>query len=223
MLGLDWQQEVVKAIPSILVAVVTLSLGWLVGQRLTVYWAIRQKRRELELAALTEFYRLYGEFFTVWKLWAYCQNSNLDLALPDFTRWELLKRASTSEGALESLLVKLSSERELVDEDVEILGRFRQGYQRLRESIRDNRNIGWSQQNHPEYLTFKRLAYLVSCIILSDVSPGHTADNRIVNALEVITSNAWEARWVLTEADWNRLKGRFGKNMQSREFVGPIE
>lgn len=153
MLPLDWQQELLKAVLSIIVAIITLSFGWLVGQRLTVYWAIRQKRRELELSAVNEFYRLYGEFFAVWKLWSYYLGfawADDNLRFPDVTRWELLQRASAAEGALESLFVKLSSERKLFDEDIEVLGRFRQAYQTLRESIRDNENLGWYSQNHPE-------------------------------------------------------------------------
>lgn len=71
MLSLDWQQELLKALLNVIVAIITLGFGWLVGQRLTVYWAIRQKRRELELSAVNEFYKLYGEFFAVWKLWSY--------------------------------------------------------------------------------------------------------------------------------------------------------
>src|SRR5262249_42640723 len=52
-------------------AVVTLGLGWVVGQRLTSYWSFRQKHREIDLSVAQDFHRLYGEFFAVWKLWNY--------------------------------------------------------------------------------------------------------------------------------------------------------
>lgn len=215
----DWQQELLKALLNVIVAITTLSFGWLVGQRLTVYWAIRQKRRELELSAVNEFYKLYGEFFAVWKLWAYyldSVNSANKLKFPDTTRWELLQRASAAEGALESVFVKLSSERILSDEDTEVLGKFRQAYQKLRESIRDNEHLGWSSHTHPEYLTFKRLAHLTACLILSDTQPKQKAKNQTANALEKITANVWEKSWVVTDDDWKRLQVRSGKGVSSK-------
>lgn len=195
------QGELLKLLSNIIVAVITLGLGWLVGQRLAVYWAIRQKRRELELSALSEFYKLYGEFFAVWKLWAYCVDSPDELTFPEFARWSLLERACAAEGTLESIFVKMSSERELSSSDVEILGKFRQAYQQLREAIRDNKDLGWWSHDQLEYLSFKRLAYLTACIIVSDKSK-----DRMSEALTQITSNKWEDEWVLNDEVWNRLK-----------------
>jgi hypothetical protein len=213
----DLQQELLNALLSIVVAVVTLSFGWLVGQRLTVYWAIRQKRRELELSAVNEFYKLYGEFFTVWKLWSYYLDSiKFALTLPDATRWELLQRASAAEGALESVFVKLSSERVLSAEDTEVLGKFRQAYQRLRESIRNNKHLDWSSQTDPEYLSFKRLAHLTACLILSDDQPRQETKNQTADSLEKITANVWENSWVLSDDDWGRLQGRSRKGISSK-------
>jgi hypothetical protein len=121
MSSFDWQAEVIKAILNVIVAVVTLGLGWFIGHRLTVYWAIRQKQRELELSALNDFYNLYGEFFAIWKLWAYCNAPDKSIKLPDTTRWSLMERACIAEGKLEAIFVKLSSERTLRDYDVDLL------------------------------------------------------------------------------------------------------
>jgi hypothetical protein len=213
---MDLKQEIIKSLLSLVVSVVTLGLGWFVGQRLSIYWAIRQKRRELELAAVSEFYKLYGEFFAVWKLWneLYPEGGSIKQSKPfeeGSLRWELLRRASNAEGALESLFVKLASEKQLVKIDIEILGRFRHAYQNLRESISANQRLDWSHSEHPEYLTFKRLAYLVANIILSDTKV------RFSNTLEDITSNVWEENWVIDEKDWQRLKSqkRFSKRKLS--------
>lgn len=214
MQGFSLQQEIIKALISVIVAIVTLSFGWLVGHRLTAYWAIRQKRKELELSAVNEFYKLYGEFFAVWKLWAYYVHSAKELSIPETIRWELLQRASIAEGSLESIFVKLASEHRLPDRDIETLGRFRQAYQQLRESIRDNKDIGWFHQDHPEYLSFKRLAYLTGCIIVSDRRRRRRVREQMAHVLEQITSNRWETRWVLAEDDWNRL--RSGKRRHSK-------
>src|SRR5262245_31485222 len=53
------------------------------------------------------------------------------------SRWDLLDRACTCEGNLESILVRLASERPLESDDIEVLGCFRQLYQKLRQCIRD--------------------------------------------------------------------------------------
>ncbi len=55
--------EFLKAGLSAVVAIITLSLGWFIGQRLTHYWSVRQKNRELELSMANDFYKLYGIFF----------------------------------------------------------------------------------------------------------------------------------------------------------------
>ena len=60
--------EIAKALIGPVVAV---GLAWLVGNKLTSDWALKQRRRENSLASVAEFYRLYGEFFALWKLCNY--------------------------------------------------------------------------------------------------------------------------------------------------------
>lgn len=213
MLSTDIQQLLLKALLDLVIAVVVVGLGWLVGQRLTVYWAIRQKRRELDLQAVNEFYRLYGEFFAIWKLWNYYLDSTSDRSRynftpPEATRWSLLHRASAAEGSLESLFVKISSEKPLTSNEIEVLGRFRQAYQKLRESIREREDFGWYSSNHPEYLSFKRLAHLAACLILSDVDARQKLVRQTSGALEKINTNNWETGWTITDEDWGRLQSR---------------
>ncbi len=184
--------ELLKAGLNLGVAVITLILGWFVGQRLTMRWNLRQKQRESDLNTANDFHRLYGEFFAIWKLWNYSLETKQDEAI---TRSGLLVRASAAEGGIESLLVRLSASRELSPDDVRALACFRQGYQNLREAIRDNSKLGWGSSSHPEYLAFKRLATYVALLIASDASPvPETAKNR-AETLISITSNKWEERW----------------------------
>jgi hypothetical protein len=64
----EWlHRELIKALLSLAAGIVALLLTWLVGQRLTYWWNVRQKRRELQLSALQQFYTAYGEFFAVWE------------------------------------------------------------------------------------------------------------------------------------------------------------
>ncbi len=184
--------ELLKAGLNLGVAVIAILLGGLVGQGLTMRWNLRQKRREFDLSAANEFHRLYGEFFAVWKLWNYSLNAAEDCTI---TSSELLIRASAAEGGIESLLVRLSANRELSLDDVRVLACFRQGYQNLREAIRDNRTLDWGSSSHPEYLAFKRLATYVALLIVSAASPTSETARIRAEALIEITSNKWEGNW----------------------------
>lgn len=188
--------ELVKVVPALSVAVTTLALGWFVGNRVTARWDLRKKHRELVLANIEEFYRLYGEFFATWKLWANLGKERGEL------RRELLQRAAVSEGRLEALLVKLSVECRLSDVDRDLIGCFRQAYQCLRESIRDDsllRTGGqerayWDHGEAPPYLAFKALAVHVASTLVND--DWRTADQAGFASLRVITDNRFESTWV---------------------------
>ena len=102
---MDWNpwHEAIKASYTLIVSIVTLGLGWIVGQALTYRWNIRQKRRELQLSATQQFYAAYGEFFAVWKLWNRLDRSS-DSAIGE-RQWELHKRAAAAEAVIEGTLV----------------------------------------------------------------------------------------------------------------------
>ena len=190
----DWslQHELIKSCLSAAAGVPVLALGWLIGQRLTFTWNVRQKRRELQLTASQQFYAAYGEFFAVWKLWNY-----LDPAQPSFEdhRWELHKRAATAEAIVEGTFVKLSSELDLEEPDIKTLACFRQGFQHLREAIRAGRRIDWHSSDHPEYRSFKALAVRVAGLLSKqwpDVAP---VPEQAAKQLLDITSNRWSSQW----------------------------
>jgi hypothetical protein len=197
--------ELIKISLSVGMALIVLALGWFIGNRLAVHWAIRQRRRELELAAANQFYQLYGEFFALWKLWNYFRYEHGNEPLPETTRWDLLARASAAEGGVEAILVKLASERQLGEEDIATLGRFRQAYQTLREAIRDLQPVDWWYQDHPEYAAFKRLATQVASMLCTSDKQRAPTVAQASQALKRITSNEWENRWAVGEpADSDR-------------------
>jgi hypothetical protein len=191
--------EGLKAIPNLLVALLTLGLGWIVGQRLTLNWNLRQKRRELDLSNAKEFQALYGEFFAVWKLWNYYIHDVGHKSLPGASRWELLNRACTAEAGMEAIFVRLASERNLSEGQVNSLGQFRQLYQKLREVIRDNEPLPWNHSEHPEYMDFKRLGAQVAYFIVSDEDKDKTAAGKHADALVGITANRYENRKKIAE------------------------
>ncbi len=152
-------QAVVSEIPRFVSALILLGLAWLVTQRVSVFWNLRQKQKENDLSTARDFHAIYGEFFAIWKLWNYYVMDVLDLKqLPDASRWTLLDRACIAEGKLETTLVRLVSEKELQSEDVKMLGQFRQLYQELRQSIRDNKALRWDSAEDPHYVAFKERA-----------------------------------------------------------------
>jgi hypothetical protein len=190
----DWNpwHELIKTGLSSIPGIIVLALGWVVGQKLTFAWNVRQKRRELQLAASQQFYVAYGEFFAVWKLW-----NRLDHDGPSFDaqRWELHKRAASAEAIVEGSMVKLSSELKLSDAEIQTLACFRQGFQRLREAIREDKVVPWTNSEHPEYRSFKTLAAGVAGL-LSREWPEKAPAHKIAAAqLLAITSNHWSTNW----------------------------
>src|SRR6187549_1507298 len=89
----DLTQDLAKGGINLAVALVALGAGWLVGQRLTYQWNLRQKRRESDLATAQDLQRLYGDFFAVWKQW----NPAAGGGDSEYQR-DLLRRAAEGEG-----------------------------------------------------------------------------------------------------------------------------
>ena len=57
-----------------------------------------------------------------------------------------MKRATAVEGDFETLLVKIAVERHVTDDEVQRLGRFREGYQQLRECIEGDKPLPFRVQ-----------------------------------------------------------------------------
>lgn len=180
-------QSFIKECPKFAGALILLGLAWFVGQRLTAYWNGRQKEKEFDLVTARDFHDLYGEFFAIWKLWNYYHKESKGEVLPGISRWGLLERACKAEGKLESTLVRLTCEKSLEEIDIKTLGRFRQLYQELRETIRDGRPLDWNNSEDPDYLEFKTLAPKIAALIV-----GKPINNKSSIALIEITSNRHE-------------------------------
>lgn len=182
---------VLNEVPKFVTSLVLLALAWFVGQRLSARWNLRQKQRERDLANAQEFHLLYGEFFAIWKLWnCYIRDIGQD-ALPGASRWNLLDRACIAEGKMEATLVRVACERQLTSDHIVMLGRFRQLYQRLRETIRDNEPLNWLSSEDPEYVEFKACASGAALLILGkQLQPN--SPRAASKHLREITSNRWE-------------------------------
>jgi hypothetical protein len=181
------QKEFVESISTLVAGALALT----VGAALTVFWNIRQKQRELDLSTAESFHALYGEFFAIWKLWNYLLADPCD----ERRRWELLTRACAAESGIEAILGKLAAQRCLSDEAQRDLARFRQGFQTLRQRIRDREKLDWGHSTHPQYVAFKDLASRVAALIHSGGGrPTRAATKRARNWGE-ITSSEFEGTW----------------------------
>lgn len=198
----DVSLELIRLGITVGITLLTFFLTWVVGQRIATQWAIRQKRKELQLSAANRFEIIYGEFFSIWKLWDYYCKTLKENDSSKEKYWDLLNRACIAEASVEALMVKLSSECILNIEDTTSLGKFRQAFQSLRESISKNKNLEWSSSEHPEYLTFKRLStYIVNLLAVRDYREMPDAKQSF-KALREITSNKWEYNWKDKEIEY---------------------
>lgn len=190
-------------------ASLTLGFGWFVGQRIIASWDIRKKHQELDIATATQFHKLYGEFKEVSRLWrTVCFKPASDKepasgkksAFPEGITFELLRRATAAEGGVEAIIVKLATEKDLKLEDIKTLGLFRQAYQKLRESIREDESLDWIYGT-PEYDLYNDLASKTASIISSSKTkewhwwqrrPKSDEAPDILRKITAIRSETWE-------------------------------
>ncbi len=191
----EFQLEILKFILTLVSSGVVLLLTYGVGQSLSAKWSIRQKRRELQLSAANTFDQLYGEFFKIWKLWKNFKKERIESK--GVSQWDLLADICEAEAQMEGILVKIASEFILTDEDIIILGRFRQAYQTLREYIREDKPFTWNHPYHPQYMHFKKMgAYIAAMLSGTENQPlkGPTQEEAIFN-LQRITSTKFKDWW----------------------------
>jgi hypothetical protein len=171
---------------------VAILLAGLVGNKLAFAWELRRKQRDLDLNSLHEFYRLYGEFFALLKLWDSWKR-RADKTEPVALE-RIVERATTAEGQVEALLLKVSAERTLGENEQDLLGAFRQGYQTLRESMRQDKTIDWNYSNYEPYAAFKGLACAISQLLSTerDISWNEAKSQVAMSSFRKITSNAYE-------------------------------
>jgi len=176
------QIEFVKFGFGLLLSLMTLAFGWLIGQRLTVNWNLRQKRRELDFLAVSQFHSIYGEQKEISRIWRLVKKQRgAPLEPPADIRWQLATRACQLESRYESLVVKLATERPLCDNEISQVGLFRQAVQQVRESIRDDVEIPASSFG-TDYVFVNALAADVARVVASgdsseSISPRQASDN----------------------------------------------
>jgi hypothetical protein len=152
--AVDWSEEFAQAL---------IGFGFvaLLGGAAGLMWGAVKQQHESDLKAVERFRDLYGQWFATWKGWEEARDKGLS-GLGDPTRTELLARATDVEGEFEVLTVKITTERHLTDPQLRHLGRFREGYQQLRECIENIERLPFRVQYVEEevkaYVAFKALS-----------------------------------------------------------------
>lgn len=191
--------SVTSALIPLMAVAITLGGGWLVTTRVTDRWDKVKKRREMDLAAASEFQRLYGEFFAAWKSWNSAQGYLATTRPSTEIVWECLKRAAATEGGIEALLAKVASERFLSQDDIDVLGGVRQGFQALREAIRAEQALAWHASNIEQYSALKGLCAYVSGLLANSPQQKQAPDSALAAAnFQHITDNKHERMWIQT-------------------------
>jgi hypothetical protein len=192
----DYRLEVFKTVLTLLVAAISLSATWGIGQRLTNAWNLRQKRSELNLAAVQAFHSLYGEFKEVTKIWRLAKRSlRKPVSIPSDESWKLLVRACGIEGKSEALVIRLATDRVLLPGQITDIGLFRQAIQTLRQSIRDDVECPLGSRRE-EYELLNELAPAVASVVRDEPMepPGaHVAQSQLSRIVGV-TSEDWKQK-----------------------------
>ena len=166
-----------QELPKLLTAFFVAALAWFVGSRITAAWDMRKKRGEFDVLLAKEFYTLIASFKSVAREWdAHLRlkpaANALEMASWETARVALAKRALDAETSMESILLKLVTERvgrEGLREAERSkrqhsLSLFRVAFRSLRETIEEGQKSppGWG---NPEFWLFNRLAGEISRIV----------------------------------------------------------
>jgi hypothetical protein len=186
--------ELFRFVLGLFTAMSVLAVTWLVGLRLATYWTLRQKRNELNFAALQAFHATYGQFKELVKTWRLIKKADdVPPPVPSEERWALLKRACALESKMEALALRVATERKLTDEQLLTLGLLRQGMQTVRESIREDKANPLGSRG-VEYQLVNELASAVASLV-SDELPARSPSPAEARAQLARIAEVRKARW----------------------------
>ncbi|WP_210521511.1 hypothetical protein [Hymenobacter terricola] len=173
------KEELVKFVSALIILFITWAGGyWLLGE-----WELRKKAREIDLSLAMQFQQLFGEFKEIWRLWKVYEPKAANA--PPLTKWDLLTRASSAEGRVEAVLLKLATDRQLTQEKLITLGLFRQSFQVLRQGIRDAESLEYGFTS-ARYRLFNRLGAEVAHIIVDRASGPPPTAKQAIDAFQTI-------------------------------------
>jgi hypothetical protein len=200
-----------NAVSGLIVAFVVAIIGVVIARWYTERREAAQARRERDLAAAAELYRVYGQFFATLKVW----NAHLrtrtssnpqvtPLVFPDPPRRsELLGAAAAAEGGFEALLIRITLEHDVGRDQRAALWCLRTAYKQLRRAIRYGQPLLWwrsdihgnglDHDGYRAYQAFKMLTSLVADELLTGLgAPALPAIESRLEALRQVTGPGHE-------------------------------
>jgi hypothetical protein len=182
----------------LLAALVAGAVAWGLVPKAQERWETVLKHRELDLEAVREFHRLYGEFISVWRMWntPFRRPENFEMSTNHVE--DCLRRATEIEGGIESLLVKVAAERQVSDDDIDVLAATRQAFQGLRITIRDLSELEWQSADEQHYVALRTLAAYTYCLLANSPHKPAPTSKKAATNLRRITSNEYREKWVGT-------------------------
>lgn len=173
-----------------------LYFSWCAGQKIVSRWDLKKKTREIDVQISQQLHTLIGEWKAVWRTWKVLHG---ELSQAPATqclewRWRLLDRAAIAEGMVEAILLRTATARFLQNHEIVTLGLFRQAFQQLRQSIRDQESLPWTRQNS-EYWLFHDLTVRVYFLLEREgehTELSSTDCERQLKSILAITSGEWE-------------------------------
>ncbi len=222
----DWWATLSNLLAGVGVAVVVAFLAWLVTDRYAAARQAQAARQARNLAAAEELYTVYGQFFAAWKAWEHFKRMDGDDADGSSHvegRRALLTLASEAEGAYESLIIRISLERSLTDNDRRAMWALRFALKQLRYAIRNDQLLDWWRSDGPpasaraagfrDYQAFKSLVLRVASILVDrkrSATPPSSAEQ--ARSLALITGTGFELTGTMRGyrhlRDTSRLGGR---------------
>jgi hypothetical protein len=170
-------------------ALLVLFTAWAGGYLLVRKWALQQESRAVNLALTKQFQQLFGEYKEIWRLWKVYAPSQLpryaETQAPASITWELLARASSAEGRVEAVLLKLATDRTLTKDQLLTLGLFRQSFQVLRQGIRDGQSLDYGFKD-AKYRLFNKLGVQVAHLIVASAASTPPSEAQACQAFQTI-------------------------------------
>lgn len=182
----DLQKQILSEFIKFLFGAGLLFFTWFIGQRIIAHWDTRKKRQEFDISTSAQFQQIYGEAKQINRLWRIYVKKRNENGYSESLVSELLQRAVVVESKMESIIVKLSTERLLSDSQIESLGLVRQAFQELRENIDDGNDLTFIG-SRPGYTFFQFLVCEVAWIISSGKHSNKVTSARAKHNLREIT------------------------------------
>ncbi len=165
----------------------------------------RKRIREINRDMRKQFHELLGEFKSNVRLWEIVKKLN-----DTFNNQELLETVVRAEGMVEALLSDIASVKILNEEEVTVLGLYRQGYQTLRQAIikkNCSQKVPATYDTDPYHL-FNDVATEVSRIIVEiRKEPDSETARKNYDGVMDVRSDVWEEalKQVKGKKKWNEL------------------